>query len=200
MAWRCRFLTPTPTCVERHRREMTGDDALVDFHTGVDHHISRRPSASRNRQLLRVDDLLENDAWLASFLISAPTGAAAGHLDLHDLLLGRAEVHEVLFVGLVELAEGRIVGAGKRRGELLSRWAWSWKALSQFPSLRGVNTSRRWRLGKFEDAGVARLVFQISHIIQLLLDGSLDEVVAEVDLGRRQCPGCGHEAEVAPHD
>ena len=70
--------------------------------------------------------------------------------------------------------------------------------MSQFPSLRGVNTSRRRRDSR--DAGVARLVFQIGHIIKLLLDGALDEVVAEVDLGRRQCPRGGNEAEVAPHD
>ena len=44
-----------------------------------------------------------------------------------------------------------------------------------------------------------RLVFEVSHIIKLLLHCSLDEVVAEVDLGRRQCIGRGGEAEVAPH-
>ena len=43
------------------------------------------------------------------------------------------------------------------------------------------------------------LVFEVRHIVELLLHCPLDEVVAEVDLGRRQCPGGGGEAEGAPH-
>ena len=54
--------------------------------------------------------------------------------------------------------------------------------------------------GLQQDAGAARFVLQIRHIVKLLLHCSLDEIVAEVDLGRRQGADSGGEAEVAPHD